>query len=104
MKGWITTVLAVTFLSGASTGYLAGTSATPKAQPTPADQYVEQARQTGVVKQADLDEIRAIYQEWEERVRAQKDQVGSLLRDQLNALDKEYSQRVQRIIDSYEQR
>ena len=104
MKGWITAVLAVTFLSGTSTGYLIGKSATPEATLSYADRYVEQARQAGVTKQEDLDQMRAIYEEWEARVRAQKDHVKTLLSDQLDALDKDLSQRAQRILDKYKQR
>ena len=101
MKGWITAVLAVTFLSGTSTGYLICSKAVPDAPPTRADRYVEQARQVGVTKPADLERIRAFYEEWEEHVRAQRDQVMKLLGDQLAALNREYSQKVQEIIDTY---
>jgi hypothetical protein len=101
MKGWIAAVLAVTFLSGTSTGYLLGCKAEREAVPTNADRYVEQLERFGVTKQEDLDKARAIYEEWEDRVRAQVAQVRPLLKDPLEALDKEYSRQIQEIIDSY---
>ena len=56
----------------------------------------------GVTKQEDLDKARDIYEEWEERVRVLADQARVLLKDPLEALDKEYTQRIQEIIDSYQ--
>ncbi len=102
MRGWISAALVVTFLSGGSAGFVAGrATAPPPRRLTWMDGCLEQLRREGVTKQADLDEARAIYEEYEGKLSKLKTRISELYRDQLDYLAAETRRKIQEIRSRY---
>ena len=108
MRGWILTTIAVTFLSGASTGFLLGRSdPEPKAQNGPGrvqwkEKYIEALRErSGVTREDDLDRARAILDDYDSRVQALKSRLPEEIREEIRKLGEEATEQIRRIIDSY---
>ena len=100
MKSWIISVLAVTFLSGASTGYLVGQkNAASETQPTWLDQNIEQLRRDGVTDEALLEEAREVYREYHRSILAMRNLVNELMRDRLQAISDEAEFRINAITE-----
>jgi len=102
MKGWITATLLVTFVSGASTGFFVGReSAPPPEAPSKIDQYVKQCRMSGVTDEADLERIRALYEEREKKILAYRNRIEGMFLEQLEQIDEEFESKIQVILDRY---
>lgn len=102
MKGWITVALAVTFLSGASTGFLLGRSQTDPERLDWKDKYLETLEgKFGVTGAEDLDRVRAILDTYDKQVQALKVQLPKHLRDEIWQIGKQAEAEIQGIIDSY---
>jgi len=95
MKGWISAVMAVTFLSGASTGYLLAPTP-PPAPKTWIDGAIEQLRQEGV-PEAGLAEAREVYEGFEAKVLEIKKNVETIIGGRLEFARKEAERRIQEI-------
>jgi len=101
MRGWITTALVVTFLSGASSGFVAGRASAPETQKwTWIDAQIEVMKDRGVGK-PDLDDARQIYGRFDKRVKALKAEVNDLFGDRLTALEQDTTSQIQDILDRY---
>ena len=102
MRGWITTALVVTFLSGASTGFVTGRASAPEPdKPTWIDQHVEDVRRAGVANDEDLEEARRIYERFRDRVKALKGEVEHLFKERLTALATDAEVQIQEIVDRH---
>ena len=98
MKSWALSVLAVTFLSGASTGYLVGQKHQPdEPHPTWLDQNIRQLERDGVTDEKLLEEARVVYREYHKNILAMKSSVSELLRPQLDAIADDAVFRINRI-------
>jgi len=98
MKSWVLSVLAVTFLSGASTGYLVGQKHQPdEPHPTWIDQNIRQLERDGVSEEKFLEEARVVYREYHRNILAMKSTVNELLRLQLEAIANDATLRINRI-------
>jgi lysozyme family protein len=95
------TALLVTFLSGTSTGFLVGRNSTPPpVQKTWIDGAIDQLREKGVTKEADLENARSIYENFQGQVMELKGRVNELFRDRLTALENDAERQIQEIMDS----
>ena len=102
MRGWITTALVVTFLSGASSGFMAGRVSAPEpGTQTWIDQHLEDVRRAGVDGEEDLREARKIYERFRDRVKALKGEVEHLFKDRLTALATDAEGQIQEIVLRY---
>ncbi len=102
MKGWITATLLVTFFSGASTGFLVGRESAPAPKVlTKIDRYVERARADGVTAEADLEQIRALYEEREKQIWAYKNRINTMFDQQLARIDEEFESEIREILARY---
>ncbi|MHC4470895.1 MAG: hypothetical protein ACYS99_08005 [Planctomycetota bacterium] len=102
MKGWMTAVLVVTFLSGSTSGVFLGRVTAPVDDESKwYERDVELLRNAGVSKEADLDRAREIYEEHEERTRALTEQIKDLFRDQLGAIAKDTERQIIGIMREY---
>jgi hypothetical protein len=102
MRGWITGVMLVTFLSGGMSGFIAGrTSAPEPVERTWVDDQVDMLQSEGVDRPADLENARKIYEQYRERVRELKGQVEHVFRDRLSALAMDAEGKIQEILDTY---
>ena len=95
MRGWMMTALVVTFLSGASSGFVAGRASAPEpVEKTWIDGAIEQLRREGVTAEADLAEARKIYEGFQERVMALKGRVNELFQDNLRAFELDAEEKI----------
>ena len=103
MRGWITGVMLVTFLSGGMSGFVAGRASAPEPalHPTAVDNLVEDLQRAGVDRDEDLQQAREIWTLYFERVKSLKGHVETLFRDRISALALDAEGRIQEIIDSY---
>ena len=102
MRGWITTALVVTFLSGASSGFMAGRASAPELRKlTLVDNLVEDLRRAGVDQEKDIEEARRIYERFQERINALKGEVEHLFADRLTAIVTDAEGQIREIRDRY---
>jgi len=101
MRGWIATALVVTFLSGASTGFVTGRASAPEPEQwTWIDAQIEVMKGKGVEK-PDLELARSIYVRFDERVKALKAEASKLFGDRLTALEQDATSQIQDIMARY---
>jgi len=102
MGGWIATALVVTFLSGASSGFMAGRVSAPEPpKRTLVDNLVEDVRRAGVDREEDLAEARRIYERFQVRINALKGEVEHLFRARLTAIATDAEGQIREIRDRY---
>ena len=100
MRAFMLGTLIMTFLSGATSGYLIGHTPPP---PTRADQYLKLLQQRHPdISADDLAKARKIIEDHDERVLEMKSEVQDLLKDQLAWLENNSQKKMDAIIDSYE--
>jgi hypothetical protein len=98
----MTTALVVTFLSGASTGFVTGRASAPEPEKlTWIDQHVEDVRRAGVTDEDDLAKARAIYERFQERVKAMKVEVERMFDARLTAFATDAEWQIQEIVDRH---
>jgi hypothetical protein len=95
--------LIMTFLSGATSGYLIGNkTAEAPAPPTWIDGYLQALeKMVPEISAKDLADARAIYEDHDRRVMKMKSEAESLLGDQLRWLENHTKQKIDTIIESY---
>jgi hypothetical protein len=97
------TALVVTFLSGASSGFVAGRASAPDpVKPTWVDQRVEDLRRAGVDDAKDLELGREIYLHFQQQVMALKGEVTKLFQDRIRALQEDAERQIrEKILSRY---
>jgi len=102
MRGWITGVMLVTFLSGGMSGFVAGRASAPERKhPTVVDNLVEDLRRAGVDREEDLESAREIYSLYFEKIKSLKGEVETLFKDRIRALTLDADCRIQGIMAKY---
>ncbi|MEN8149790.1 MAG: hypothetical protein ABFS86_08190 [Planctomycetota bacterium] len=102
MRGWITGVMLVTFLSGGMSGFVAGRASAPERKdPTVVDNLVEDLRRAGVDRDEDLQKAREIWTLYFERVKDLKGKVKELFDGRLRALAMDAEGRIEEILATY---
>jgi hypothetical protein len=93
--------LIMTFLSGATSGFLVGKT-TAEAPPTPVEEFLLKIqRDYPDVTPEDLAEAKKIYEEYDRRVLELTDQAKDLLRDQLDWVKNHSQKKVDAILEKY---
>lgn len=102
MRGWITGVMLVTFLSGGMSGFVAGRASAPEpVERTWVDDQVDMLRSEGVDRPADLEKAREIYETYRERVRKLKGEVEAIFKDNLRAFAVDAEGQIEDILKTY---
>jgi len=95
MRGWIMTTLVVTFLSGATSGYVVGLAVPEPPKKTWVDHRVEDLERAGVTREEDLAKGREIYENFQQQVMALKGEVMKLFEGRIRALGEDAERQIQ---------
>ena len=101
MRAFMLGTLIMTFLSGATSGFLVGKS-TADAPPTPAEQFVLQVqRDYPDITPEDLAEAKRIYEDHERRLLELTDRAKDLLQDQIDWTTNHSNKKIGAILGKY---